>query len=665
MAGQDLVKSKIEMDMPIEAMHELAMREGNRKKPIYEIHKWWARRLGSNFRMLIKAAILSPEKSNSDLVKEFYKKENLNRLTVLDPFMGGGTSIVEAAKCGARVIGVDIDPVACFITKKELEKCNLQELNKEYLKLEKNVGQKIKKYYKSNTGEGKSADVINYFWVDKFDCPKCRSTVKLHPNYKLFENNHAKRKTVFCRSCNKIHEISSRVSSFACSQCDTRTDIENGVVKNGLYKCRKCNHQGKVLDQIKGKPLEKEMFALELFSPDTKVRQFKQAEPFDRELYLKAERKFNSIEGQLPFPRDVIPTKNREDNRPINYGYKHYYDLFNKRQLLSLSLIFSEIQKIKRKKIKENLAIAFSDSLASNNNFCSYAFAYRKLTPLFGLHAYRIIHRPVEGNVWGTEYGRGSFSKCFKKLIRGKLYAQNPHEFQYEGGKTKKVFTGEKIDPKVTKNPDQWHIKKSNALLLNRSSVNLKPIKTNSVDLILTDPPYYDNLSYSELSDFYFVWLRDIIGVKRKTTPYNEALFVSSNKKNTKEKFIEGLSSVFSECNRILKDNGLMVFTFHHNKKTAWDALLSSLSKNNFIVTNVFPNRSEGRGAFHSSKNSIKWDAVFCCRKKTVGRNNQFEKNNFEYWERRINKANLFFSEADRNSFYNATLVASLANQSS
>src|SRR5207248_2621777 len=100
---RDLIpdRCKLESDFPVEDLVPLAIREGNRKKPIYELHKWWARRLGSNFRMLILGALSSSRRSNATLWKYFYSDINVPSLTVFDPFMGGGTSIVEASKLGA------------------------------------------------------------------------------------------------------------------------------------------------------------------------------------------------------------------------------------------------------------------------------------------------------------------------------------------------------------------------------------------------------------------------------------------------------------------------------------------------------------------------------------------------------------------------------------
>jgi putative DNA methylase len=100
-------KAVIESDPPVVFASRLALREGNRKKPIYQMHKWWARRLGSVFRSLLLAAI-TPE-NDSQMFKNgfFYQRHDLSGLQVLDPFVGGGTSLIEAAKCGANVIGID------------------------------------------------------------------------------------------------------------------------------------------------------------------------------------------------------------------------------------------------------------------------------------------------------------------------------------------------------------------------------------------------------------------------------------------------------------------------------------------------------------------------------------------------------------------------------
>ncbi len=116
----------IEKDFPIEKLNEIARKEGNAKKPIYQIHKWWARRLGSVFRTILLTSFLPDEITEEEFWKNYYyKKTDLKEILgyspiILDPFMGGGTTIVEALRLGIKPIGIDINPVAWFVTKKEV-----------------------------------------------------------------------------------------------------------------------------------------------------------------------------------------------------------------------------------------------------------------------------------------------------------------------------------------------------------------------------------------------------------------------------------------------------------------------------------------------------------------------------------------------------------------
>lgn len=96
--------------------------------------------------------------------------------------MGGGTSIIEATKCGFRTVGVDIDPVAWFITKNKLE-------------------ESIKSFYKTDLENGEFAEVIYHFWVDVIKCSDCNSTFEGHPHFKLYESHKKQYQVVFCPDC--------------------------------------------------------------------------------------------------------------------------------------------------------------------------------------------------------------------------------------------------------------------------------------------------------------------------------------------------------------------------------------------------------------------------------------------------------------------------------
>ena len=121
--GHSCSKRLIESDsFPFEFISQLAEMESWRKevyRPIYHIHKWWAKRLGSVFRGILLGSAL-PDSEN--LVEAFYRQHDFANLTVFDPFMGSGTTIGEAHKLGFTALGRDINPVACESVRVSLDR---------------------------------------------------------------------------------------------------------------------------------------------------------------------------------------------------------------------------------------------------------------------------------------------------------------------------------------------------------------------------------------------------------------------------------------------------------------------------------------------------------------------------------------------------------------
>lgn len=118
----------IEVGFPIVEINRLAEPERNSFKPIYQMHKWFARRASCVFRAILLGALKPAYKEDGtsvDLMEEFYKDHSKDPDTtgkvVLDPFMGGGTTVVEALRLGCKVVGIDLNPVAWFIAKTEME----------------------------------------------------------------------------------------------------------------------------------------------------------------------------------------------------------------------------------------------------------------------------------------------------------------------------------------------------------------------------------------------------------------------------------------------------------------------------------------------------------------------------------------------------------------
>jgi adenine-specific DNA methylase len=199
----------------------------------------------------------------------------------------------------------------------------------------------------------------------------------------------------------------------------------------------------------------------------------------------------------------------------------------------------------------------------------------------------------------------------------------------------------------------------------------MREIPDQTIDLILSDPPYYANLPYSELADFYHVWLRRILGSayvghRSAHTPMQASLFAGKRTGDDREevvghKYTCSLTKVLKECYRVAKKDARLIFTYHHNSAVAWKCLGTALLRSGFRVRDLFPVRSEGRSGLHSYDGTIKWDSVFVCEKTTRARSAELPRgaisvivrealSNASRWRQRIKAASLEFGDADQRS---------------
>jgi adenine-specific DNA methylase len=128
MTSQEYIPRAIEVGFPIVEINRLAVPKRNSFKPIYQMHKWFARRASCVFRAILLGTLkpaIGSDGTPTDLMEEFYKDHTRDPDTVgkaiLDPFMGGGTTVVEALRLGCKVLGIDLNPLAWFIVKTEVE----------------------------------------------------------------------------------------------------------------------------------------------------------------------------------------------------------------------------------------------------------------------------------------------------------------------------------------------------------------------------------------------------------------------------------------------------------------------------------------------------------------------------------------------------------------
>ena len=155
-------KTCLEVDFPIIPINQIAAIEGNSGKPIYQMSKWWARRRSSVFRsMLLAAAMKAPEDESkaAKAVWDVYyanhqKRGTLRHLKVAEPFMGGGTTIVEGSRLGMQMFGCDLNPVAWFVVKNEMAQVDIAEVKRLLADIEAEVKPLIMPYYACDGPDG-------------------------------------------------------------------------------------------------------------------------------------------------------------------------------------------------------------------------------------------------------------------------------------------------------------------------------------------------------------------------------------------------------------------------------------------------------------------------------------------------------------------------------
>jgi hypothetical protein len=256
--------------------------------------------------------------------------------------------------------------------------------------------------------------------------------------------------------------------------------------------------------------------------------------------------------------------------------------------------------------LREPLALAFSDHLTTNCMLTAYAFGWRRLTPLFTVRAFRHVTRPVELNPWLVGTGRGTFPNAARQVQRAAEFAMVPKEPVLSGG-----FRAVPLTTPV-----------GSAEITNGDARRLSHIEDRSVDLVITDPPYFDNIAYSELSDFFRPWLRQlkVVPHRRATSPREDSLIARGRGDGSATDYEAGLGQSFSEIRRVLKTEGRAVFTYRHKTALAWMSIARALRTARLKPVQLIPLLGDGTVGLHVHNGTITWDAVFVLTKDTKKR---------------------------------------------
>ncbi len=311
-------------------------------------------------------------------------------------------------------------------------------------------------------------------------------------------------------------------------------------------------------------------------------------------------------------------------NQVLGYNYRYWHEMFNDRQLLCLSILADRIRSTSDSVVRDLFTCLFSGTLEFNNMFASYkGEGTGAVRHMFAHHILKPERLPLEATLWGTPKSSGSFRTMFDgRILRALNYAEAPFELRpkIRAGKQEgeKVYDlSEKLGFDIAR--EYRDFATGERVYLSCGDSSHTDLDDKSVDAIVTDPPFFDNVHYSQLADFFHVWQRHILG---GTGPQENDCTTRSDfevQSADASQFTDRLGAVWSEAHRVLKDSGVLAFTYHQSRAEGWRSVLCALMNAGFVITAAHPVKAEMSVAMpkRQAKEPIDLDVILVCRKQS------------------------------------------------
>ena len=333
-------------------------------------------------------------------------------------------------------------------------------------------------------------------------------------------------------------------------------------------------------------------------------------------------------------PGELVPAGN--DNRPHKYGMSPWYNMFSPRQQLAHGCCVQAFRELVdedrqagilddlRSAAYGYLALGLDKLINRNSLFSRWLSKTGAVVGTFDSHdfgmkwSYAEMIVAVKG--WGLDWALGDLRGCISELVTmsGHIAPSGPA-------------------PRIDDRQEAKSIAVPSVVTCESADMLLS-VPDKSVDAIVFDPPYYDNVSYAELSDFFYVWLKRTAGYvypelfsQYLTDKTNEAIASparvrhetgtgkgsGSVKRRAYEDYAERMRRIFAECRRVLKDDGILTLMFTHKATDAWDALTVGLIEAGFRITATWPVKTEAESSLNiRDRAAARSTILLACRPK-------------------------------------------------
>ena len=561
-------QENLELDRLIQEISQEGRKEKNTKNPLNDLFYWWTRKPLALSRASIILSILENQQDSkqflsldlekrsfsypidSKKLKEIFPK--LESIKILDPFAGSGNLIFESARLGMDTVAQDYNPLSYLILKSALE------YPKKYSTLAndiKNYGEKLINITRDELSEYFGSDTVAFVWLWCVNCPHCGQKIPLTNNMWISRKQKLGFKIIPENNLDCKFELIQNISDDSAAKY---------TQKGGKAICIKCNNSldyQNITESIKNNKERKLVFV----KTDS---QFRLATNNDIESFEKSQKYLDQYWQEFLdlkyIPQDEIKPDPRSGIR--NYGINFWHQYFSKRQLLVFATLTRNIKKIcqeiQDKEYKKVIATYLSFILGKHLDANS-----------LGVH----WHTGTENPEYTLSFRRTNFVFNHAEpnpfaQVRGNLYSiledvVNSIKFCQESGVKSKVQL--------------------------QSAFDLS--KNGNFDLILVDPPNPNDIQFAEQSEFFYVWISQIVceyysEIPQKI-PIDEDISDSpgrfGDRKIALSFYKKGLIKTMTEINSALKDDGLLLFYFSPSQNNAWNLLVDVLRDSKFRVTNL------------------------------------------------------------------------------
>jgi adenine-specific DNA methylase len=596
---------------------------------------------------------------------------------VLDPFAGGGAIPLEAMRLGCEATAVDINPVAWFILKCTLE--YPQKLAGKTLPLPDFILEDedfMKAFYKAHkqsvsVGEDEAAfdktktppqadlawhvrawgrwvleharqelaefyplvddkPTVAYLWARTVTCKNCRATVPLLKTRWLCKKE--KKRVILTMEPNSdqtgvVFGIDSDVPPRKGNAAQNREHdkkISAGTMSRSGATCPCCNVTMTMEDiRTEGKAGRLGAVMTAVVVDGQNGKEYRLPTEYEIQKTEDAEKHLDELFAQIPFglPDEPMPTADALGFRAPLYGFDKWRKLFTSRQLLAIGTF-----------VKWTRAVGEAMSNTPSLSATPYTNEWKEAVQwLLGCVLGRAINYMSTLCIW--EPIAAEVKQTFLRFalpITWDYAEGNPLsdvDRYYRGG-ISNVAKFLDCNMHLSENMPSPHVVAGSATLP----------RSNDLDLIITDPPYYDAIPYSDLMDFFYIWLKRIFAglSSDENNVFNQDLSPKwdheandgeliddasrhgGDRKKSKQAYEDGMSQVCRRCYDALSDSGRLVIVFANKSPDAWETLVSAIIRAGFVVTASWPIATEMQGGVRNyGRASLASSIWLVCRKRS------------------------------------------------